>query len=933
MDTKFYTPQNQFFYSQAPYTPLDSKRCQIRVIRVFPRTTVREHFRNHPEWDRNYVKELDAELQLLACQIEATALASIAGDYSTISYSAGDLADTKLILVNGVPFNAFANLEHAIECILAHWSRTGHRPSNSYKLWADQICINQSDRKELGEQVQFMREVYRQSEQTLVCLSTPKVLDCLSWVPRVTEVANMSQSGDTPGVTVLKNLLLDFLVGTGEGGTLRPSLTQLPTRRKSHSPGYYQIRTNRNNVRRANTTNNSSSRAFPPSQRHTLNICVGLDSFDDPPSAEAFQNSLWNFMANKWWRRQILGLPRVHLRELNTIRVWPHVGKEDEKKAEVLRREREEERDRQESELRRRQEEEAKRMKKEEQRRKELEDRKRRLSEQLRQQRILEAEKEAERVYQQRREEYHSQILAFDKERKRQWEAARKEQSNRRERYVAEERMKVEDELNDVRSRVAAVKLESWNYVQQKWELHQEEKVLLNFWKEVLSKSIEDQIKTAWSFRKDIVQDQDLKINKKCGGRLFSRDRIEALIGLDRIANTPKEFTPVGVKQPVLPRKPTPTRRGEFGGKRPFASTPTVATVEELPQRRRPPYLAPPLTPRGVSHFSYLREDSDNSFGEEEHTADHISAQGHQGAGGSKSREAETSMELSLEKLDPFEVRQRNNIISFQTEFRQFDQSAIRSMVKGKQTFKRSSELKSLLQHSRSCEASDARDRVYAFLGLAHQGYDIIPNYAVENGVRDVLIETAKSIIRFDKSLDILRHVHRGRDKLGLNLPSWVPDWTSEETQTGLDECSWEEANPFDASKGLPADVQFSSATGDDDHQDLKVRGIFIDKIEDARSESSDPGGLCSFLTKKDNLKVIGPRSARIDDEVWVLYGSKKPVVLRPNSNTSSAYGYLGDVLVYGKDASFSRVMFGEVVEKMQQVTSDKTRERELWII
>ncbi|KAI0442462.1 heterokaryon incompatibility protein-domain-containing protein [Xylaria telfairii] len=311
---KFYTPQNHFFYSQAPYTPLDSRRSQIRVIRVFPRASIQEHFRNHVEWDRSYVKELDPERQLLACQIETTALASIAGVYSTISYSAGDLSDTELILVNGIPFNAFANLEHAIECVLTHWPRTGHKkPSSTYKLWTDQICINQSDKKELGEQVQFMREIYRQSEQTFVCLSTPKIWDCLSWIPRVTEASNaVPQSGNTPGVDVLKHLLLDLLVGVGEGGALRPSLLQLPTRRKSDSPGR-QIGASHDSLRRAITVDGTPSRAFPLSQGHTISVLrVGLDSFDDQaeivgrgslPSADVFQNSLENFMTNKWWRR------------------------------------------------------------------------------------------------------------------------------------------------------------------------------------------------------------------------------------------------------------------------------------------------------------------------------------------------------------------------------------------------------------------------------------------------------------------------------------------------------------------------------------------------------------------------------------------------------------------------------------------------------
>jgi hypothetical protein len=286
------------------------------------------------------------------------------------------------------------------------------------------------------------------------------------------------------------------------------------------------------------------------------------------------------------------------------------------------------------------------------------------------------------------------------------------------------------------------------------------------------------------------------------------------------------------------------------------------------------------------------------------------------------------STELSIEKLGPYEIQQRDNIISLQEKFRQLDRSVIRSMIIGKQTFKRSLDLNSLLQHSRNCEASDSRDRVYTFLRLAHKGYDVIPNYKDENDIQEVLVETAKGIIQFDKSLDILQHVHRGRDELGSRLPSWVHDWTSRETQTSLDQHSCEEAGPFNALKGLPASVEFSSALAMTVIKTSRSGGIFLDYIEEADFELSDLDGVSSFLTMGGN-PVIGPKSARSDDEVWILYGSKKPVVLRRNMNTDNVYRYLRSAFVYEKGTTtFSPAMFGEIIEKMQQGALDKNRER-----
>ena len=88
---------------------------------------------------------------------------------------------------------------------------------------------------------------------------------------------------------------------------------------------------------------------------------------------------------------------------------------------------------------------------------------------------------------------------------------------------------------------------------------------------------------------------------------------------------------------------------------------------------------------------------------------------------------------------------------------------------------RRTSDLSPLLELSRKLEASDPRDRVYAFLGLAHKEYGtLIPDYSPRKTVVHVLTDAAKSIIECEKSLGILEGVYRGRVNLGLYLPTWV---------------------------------------------------------------------------------------------------------------------------------------------------------------
>ena len=316
---KFYTPDNGPFYAKSPYEPLDLERQELRVARVFPRKSLRDHFVDHPKWDRNHVRGLDSNIQLLACEIENTALSRIDGQYSTLSYVAGNLKDTELMLVNGIPFNAFMNLGHAIECVLIH-SHASDK-DNGCMLWLDQICINQSDKKELGHQVQFMREIYRRSENTFVCLSTPKALECLSWIPRIAGHSARVRAvpgQDTEGVIALKNILLDLSVGENLGGILRPSMREqlrvlqpepgikLKPRVTATSPPPELTGSQASPSRDSSAPEPSSAGIY--SSRTTAeslpnhNLSDGIKT-KDVPSAESFQRSLWEFMTNKWWRR------------------------------------------------------------------------------------------------------------------------------------------------------------------------------------------------------------------------------------------------------------------------------------------------------------------------------------------------------------------------------------------------------------------------------------------------------------------------------------------------------------------------------------------------------------------------------------------------------------------------------------------------------
>jgi hypothetical protein len=136
-----------------------------------------------------------------------------------------------------------------------------------------------------------------------------------------------------------------------------------------------------------------------------------------------------------------------------------------------------------------------------------------------------------------------------------------------------------------------------------------------------------------------------------------------------------------------------------------------------------------------------------------------------------------------------------------------------------------------LLSNFQGTEASDPRDKVYAFLGASGDfsafpskgtgnklGVQLLPNYRLS--VEDVYIDTAKAIIQAYNCLNILSHVEDMSYRKLQNLPSWVPDYSSEGFPSSLGIIlDWHE--PWNASDGIgPMHCVFQT------NNSLEVRGV-----------------------------------------------------------------------------------------------------------
>ena len=148
----FRTPHNDLFYATKLHSELDPTQHQIRLVKLWPGT----------------------EDDVIECTLlPGVPLVDKKGQYTAPSYCAGSAKNTESIILNGKPFNVFANLAHSLREVRNFWAST--HGDRECILWIDQISTNQSDIKERSHQVRFMREIYQYAEQVLVCLSTEKV--------------------------------------------------------------------------------------------------------------------------------------------------------------------------------------------------------------------------------------------------------------------------------------------------------------------------------------------------------------------------------------------------------------------------------------------------------------------------------------------------------------------------------------------------------------------------------------------------------------------------------------------------------------------------------------------------------------------------------------------------------------------------------------
>lgn len=105
---------------------------------------------------------------------------SIVNHYAALSYVWGDINDKRTVSVNGKSLEITATLHSALRHL--------RNPEGELQVWADGICINQTDVEERNIQVQEMGTIYQLARHTIIYLgeSTPQSEILFDVMPSIT---------------------------------------------------------------------------------------------------------------------------------------------------------------------------------------------------------------------------------------------------------------------------------------------------------------------------------------------------------------------------------------------------------------------------------------------------------------------------------------------------------------------------------------------------------------------------------------------------------------------------------------------------------------------------------------------------------------------------------------------------------------------------
>jgi hypothetical protein len=140
------------------------------------------------------------------------------------------------------------------------------------------------------------------------------------------------------------------------------------------------------------------------------------------------------------------------------------------------------------------------------------------------------------------------------------------------------------------------------------------------------------------------------------------------------------------------------------------------------------------------------------------------------------------------------------------------------------------------MRWSYQTEATDPRDKIFALLGLCHDGatYVPVPNY--KQPLEEIIADMSKTMMSFDRSLDLMCLKGTALEEQS-KLPSWTPNWVNLWSGS-LHSMTVHETKFADWHITFPFNPVLNGSTT----QILKVEGRFYGTIENRASKMAQPG-------------------------------------------------------------------------------------------
>lgn len=213
--------------------------------------------------------------------------------------------------------------------------------------------------------------------------------------------------------------------------------------------------------------------------------------------------------------------------------------------------------------------------------------------------------------------------------------------------------------------------------------------------------------------------------------------------------------------------------------------------------------------------------------------------------------------------------------------------------------------LPGLMALLRNHEATDFRDKIYAFLGVTNRGpiwHQIPINYNLSKKSFYTLV--ARAFIKNSLIPLLMVESHDRAVVKDQELPSWVSDYTIK--QNYVAQAHFSTVTSFSADKGFPSVQQEPRFSESPDCEVLVLRGIYVGVITgtyESRITNDED------LTGLDGLKLIrydgNPRNRQRDlieepPQPWETIDpdTKKPLVSHSNTSWGPIHSEIGDIII-----------------------------------